>query len=517
MNHTERVVILDFGSQYTQLIARKVRECGVFAELHPYTISVDELSALQPRGIILSGSPFSVYAENAPVPAFDVFAFAEARGIAVLGLCYGLQLIAHANGGAVDKAAKREFGQAHLRIVRESALLKGVLSGSQVWMSHGDSLTTMPTGFDIIATTEHAPYCALQNANRKIYGLQFHPEVHHTTDGTLILRNFLFDICGCTGGWDAGSFVELAVREIQATVGTGGVICALSGGVDSTVAAVLLQKAIGKQLHCIHIDNGLMREGESRTVIDLFEKNFALSIDFVDASELFLSRLEGITDPEQKRKIIGKTFIDVFDGEAKKFGDAQFLAQGTLYPDVIESVSFKGPSVTIKTHHNVGGLPETMKLSLVEPFRELFKDEVRAVGRLMGVPVWFIERHPFPGPGLAIRIPGAITWEKLAILRAADEIYLDEIRTAGLYNEIWQAFAVLLPVQTVGVMGDERTYEYVCALRAVTSVDGMTANWFPMPYDVLARVSSRIVSEVRGINRVVYDVSSKPPATIEWE
>jgi GMP synthase (glutamine-hydrolysing) len=324
-------------------------------------------------------------------------------------------------------------------------------------------------------------------------------------------------VCACAGGWDAGSFVEAAVVDIRAKVGTGGVICALSGGVDSTVAAVMLHKAIGKQLHCIHIDNGLMREGESRTVIDLFTTNFALSIDFVDASELFLSRLEGISDPEQKRKIIGKTFIDVFDAEAKKFGDAEFLAQGTLYPDVIESVSFKGPSVTIKTHHNVGGLPETMKLRLVEPFRELFKDEVRSVGRLLGVPSWFIDRHPFPGPGLAIRIPGTITREKLEILRKADSIYLDEIRAAGLYNEIWQAFAVLLPVQTVGVMGDERTYEYVCALRAVTSVDGMTANWFPMPYDVLARMSNRIVSEVRGINRVVYDISSKPPATIEWE
>jgi GMP synthase (glutamine-hydrolysing) len=517
MSHTERIIILDFGSQFTQLIARRVRECGVYAELHLYTITEDALAALQPKGIILSGSPFSVYAEGAPIPAFDVFAFAEGRDVPVLGLCYGLQLIAHTQGGAVDKAAKREFGRAHLNIIAESKLLRGVQSNSQVWMSHGDSLTQIPRGFEIVATTENAPYCVLQDTSRKIYGMQFHPEVHHSVDGKTMLSNFLFDICACEGGWNAGSFVDNAVREIQANVGTGGVICALSGGVDSTVAAVLLHKAIGKQLHCIHIDNGLMRKDESRTVIDLFKKHFDLSIDFVDASDLFLSRLEGITDPEKKRKIIGGTFIDVFEKEAKRFNDAQFLAQGTLYPDVIESVSFKGPSATIKTHHNVGGLPEKMNLRLVEPFRELFKDEVRAVGRLLGVPDWFIDRHPFPGPGLAIRVPGAITREKLNILRDADEIYLEEIRNAGLYSEIWQAFAVLLPVQTVGVMGDERTYESVCAIRAVTSVDGMTANWFPMPYDVLATISNRIINEVRGINRVVYDISSKPPATIEWE
>jgi GMP synthase (glutamine-hydrolysing) len=522
MSHTERIIILDFGSQFTQLIARRVRECGVYAELHPYTITEDALEALQPNGIILSGSPFSVYAEGAPMPAFDVFAFAEGRGVPVLGLCYGLQLIAHTQGGAVDKAAKREFGRAHLNIVAESKLLSGVQANSQVWMSHGDSLTKIPSGFEVVATTENAPYCVLQDTTRNIYGMQFHPEVHHSVDGKTMLSNFLFGICACKGGWNAGSFVENAVKEIQEKVGTGGVICALSGGVDSTVAAVLLHKAIGKQLHCIHIDNGLMRKDESRTVIDLFKQHFDLSIDFVDASDLFLSRLEGITDPEQKRKIIGGTFIDVFEKEAERFGtersgDAQFLAQGTLYPDVIESVSFKGPSATIKTHHNVGGLPEKMNLRLIEPFRELFKDEVRAVGRLLGVPDWFIDRHPFPGPGLAIRVPGAITREKLALLRDADEIYLEEIRNAGLYNQIWQAFAVLLPVQTVGVMGDERTYEFVCALRAVTSVDGMTANWFAMPYDVLATISNRIINEVRGINRVVYDISSKPPATIEWE
>jgi GMP synthase (glutamine-hydrolysing) len=513
----ERIIILDFGSQYTQLIARKVRECGVYAELHPYNISEEKLRSLAPKALILSGSPFSVYVSNAPVPSFDVFAFAEAARIPVLGLCYGLQLIAHTQGGSVDKAAKREFGRAMLHVTQPSKLLEGV-QHSQVWMSHGDSLTKPPTGFEVIATTENAPYCALQNEARGIYGLQFHPEVHHSVDGKQILSNFLFKIAGCTGGWNAGSFVESAVATIISNVGAGGVICALSGGVDSTVAAVLLHKAIGKQLHCIHINNGLMRGGESKQVVDLFKQHFEMTIDVVDATDLFLRRLDGVTDPEQKRKIIGATFIEVFEQEAKKFGDAQFLAQGTLYPDVIESVSFAGgPSVTIKTHHNVGGLPDNMNVKLIEPFRELFKDEVRAVGRLLGVPDWFIDRHPFPGPGLAIRVPGALTRSKLDLLRAADAIYLEEIKNAGLYNEIWQAFAVLLPVQSVGVMGDERTYEYVCALRAVTSVDGMTANWYPMPYDALAHISNRIVSEVRGINRVVYDVSSKPPATIEWE
>jgi GMP synthase (glutamine-hydrolysing) len=522
MNIAERIVILDFGSQYTQLIARKVRECGVFAELQPYSLSEEKMRSLAPKAIILSGSPFSVYAEGAPMPSFDVFAYAEAAQIPVLGLCYGLQLIAHTQGGAVDKAAKREFGRALLRVdaSKGAALLAGVAQSAetaQVWMSHGDSLTRIPDGFEIVATTDNAPYCVIQNEARRIYGIQFHPEVHHSLDGKRILSNFLFTIAGCTGGWDAGSFVEQAVANIRAQVGSAGVICALSGGVDSTVAAVLLHKALGSQLHCIHIDNGLMRKDESQMVVDLFTSHFAMTIGFVDASELFLSRLEGISDPEQKRKIIGNTFIDVFEKEATAFGDAQFLAQGTLYPDVIESVSFSGPSVTIKTHHNVGGLPEKMRLKLVEPFRELFKDEVRAVGRLLGVPDWFIERHPFPGPGLAIRVPGALSREKLALLREADAIYIEEIKKAGLYNDIWQAFAVLLPVQTVGVMGDERTYEYVCALRAVSSVDGMTAQWFPMPYDVLEHISNRLCNEIRGINRVVYDVSSKPPATIEWE
>ena len=514
MTHAERIVILDFGSQYTQIIARKVRESGVYAEIHPYNISAEAMQALAPKGIILSGGPSSVYADGAPIPSFDVFGV----GVPVLGICYGLQLIAFQLGGAVDKAARREFGRASLRVDDTVDLFAGMPPTTQVWMSHGDHLTAIPPGFERIGHTENAEICAIRNRDRNIWGVQFHPEVHHSTDGTTLLRNFVVNICGCSPTWNATSFIEAAIADIRAAVGdNGGVICALSGGVDSTVAAVLIHKAIGNRVHCIHIDSGLMRKGESTQIVSLFKEHFDMSVDLVDGSDLFLSRLDGVTDPEKKRKIIGVSFIDLFDVEAKKFSDAKFLAQGTLYPDVIESVSVKGPSATIKTHHNVGGLPETMNLQLIEPFRELFKDEVRAVGRELGIPEWFIARHPFPGPGLAIRIPGAITREKLEILREADEIYLDEIHTAGLYNEIWQAFAVLLPVQTVGVMGDERTYEFVCGLRAVTSMDGMTADWFPFPHDVLARISNRIINEVRGINRVVYDVSSKPPATIEWE
>ena len=514
MTHSERIVILDFGSQYTQIIARKVREAGVYAEIHPFNISATAMQALAPKGIILSGGPQSVYAEGAPHPTFDVFAL----GVPVLGICYGLQLIAYQLGGAVDKAARREFGRAMLAVDATDDLFAGLPAHTQVWMSHGDHLTAMPPGFERIGHTENAEICAIRSHDRKVWGVQFHPEVHHSVDGATVLRNFVVNICGCSPTWNATSFIEAAIADIRAAVGDdGGVICALSGGVDSTVAAVLLHKAIGNRVHCIHIDSGLMRKGESEQIVKLFNEHFDMSVDLVDGSDLFLSRLAGVTDPEQKRKIIGVSFIDLFDVEAKKFQDAAFLAQGTLYPDVIESVSVKGPSATIKTHHNVGGLPEKMNLRLIEPFRELFKDEVRAVGRELGIPEWFIERHPFPGPGLAIRIPGEITPAKLDILRSADEIYLDEIRNAGLYADIWQAFAVLLPVQTVGVMGDERTYEFVCALRAVTSTDGMTADWYPMPYDVLARMSNRIINEVRGINRVVYDVSSKPPSTIEWE
>ena len=513
MVHAERIVILDFGSQYTQLIARKVREQGVYAEIHPFSISADALKALKAKGLILSGGPSSVYAPDAPIPSFDVFAF----GIPVLGICYGLQLIAYQLGGSVDKAARREFGRATLVVDNAADLFKGVSKSSQVWMSHGDHLTGLPTDFEGMAHTDNAPICAVRSLERKVWGVQFHPEVHHSTEGNRILRNFVIDICGCSATWSAESFIEAAIEDIRTRVGDGGVICALSGGVDSTVAAVLLHKAVGDKVHCIHIDSGLMRKGESAQIIELFKNNFSMTVDLVDGSHVFLSKLDGVSDPEQKRKVIGNAFIELFEIEAEKFSDAQFLAQGTLYPDVIESSSVKGPSATIKTHHNVGGLPETMRLKLIEPFRELFKDEVRAVGRNLGIPAWFIDRHPFPGPGLAIRIPGTITPEKLEVLRLADEIYLEELHIAGLYNQIWQAFAVLLPVQTVGVMGDERTYEHVCALRAVTSTDGMTADWFHMPYDVLALISSRISNEVRGINRVVYDISSKPPATIEWE
>jgi GMP synthase (glutamine-hydrolysing) len=513
MTHNERIIILDFGSQYTQLIARKVREIGVYAEIHPFSISEEELKALQPKGIILSGGPSSVYGEGAPIPSFKVFD----QGVPVLGICYGLQLIAYQLGGAVDKAARREFGRAELRVDDASDLFAGVGPSTEVWMSHGDHLTAIPPGFERIAHTSNAEICAIRDPENQVWGVQFHPEVHHTPQGKVVLKNFVIDICGCVADWNAASFIEAAIQDIRQTVGDGGVICALSGGVDSTVAAVLLHEALGDQVHCIHVDSGLMRAGESEQIVKLFAEHYSMSVDLVDASELFLGRLSGISDPEQKRKIIGAAFIDVFEKEAKTFRDAQFLAQGTLYPDVIESVSTKGPSVTIKSHHNVGGLPDRMNLKLIEPFRELFKDEVRAVGRELGIPEWFVERHPFPGPGLAIRIPGEITPEKADILRQADTIYLDEIRQAGLYNDIWQAFAVLLPVRSVGVMGDERTYEYVCALRAVTSTDGMTADWFHMPYDVLARMSNRIINEVRGINRVVYDISSKPPATIEWE
>lgn len=515
MTTTERILVLDFGGQYTQLIARRVRELGVYSEIHPYNASIETIRSLNPSGIILSGSPFSVYDENAPKSTPQLFDL----GVPIMGICYGLQLIADQLGGKVDTSAKKEFGKALLQVDKGDDLLAGLNGSTTVWMSHGDKLTKLPDGFEPIAHTSNAPICAIRHPKRKIYGVQFHPEVVHTTDGKKILSNFLFQVCGLKGGWTSVHFIEASVEGIRKKVGTSTVLCALSGGVDSSVAAILLHKAIGDQLHCIHINNGLMRKGESEKVVEVFREHYRIPLTYIDATELFLARLTGVTDPEEKRRVVGKTFIDVFEEESAKLPGApfEFLAQGTLYPDVIESVSFNGPSATIKTHHNVGGLPEKMKFKLVEPFRELFKDEVREVGRKLGLPEPFLERHPFPGPGLAVRILGEITKEKLRLAREADLIFIEEIRRAGIYNDIWQAFAALLPVRSVGVMGDGRTYDYTIALRAVTSVDGMTADWARIPPDVLASASNRIINEVRGINRVVYDISSKPPATIEWE
>lgn len=509
----DSILILDFGSQYTQLIARRVRELHVYCEIHPFNYSLEEIQTFRPKGIILSGGPMSVYASNAPISDKRIFDL----GIPVLGICYGLQLMAYQLGGEVDTAAKKEFGRATLVVDTQNGIFDGVLQSSQVWMSHGDSLTKLPPGFEPMAHSDNAPICAIRNEAKKIYGVQFHPEVVHTKEGKKILSNFLFAVCGCSGDWNAESFIDRTVTGIRDSVGRGRVLCALSGGVDSSVAAVLIHRAIGDQLFCIHIDNGLMRRGESAQVVKTFRDQFHIALDFVDGSKLFLDRLRGVIDPEAKRKIIGKTFIDIFEEEARKVDGAAFLAQGTLYPDVIESVSFKGPSATIKTHHNVGGLPERMNLKLIEPFRELFKDEVRQVGRTLGLSESLLGRHPFPGPGLAIRVLGDVTRERLDVLRNADEIFIEELRRSNLYDAVWQAFTVLLPVQSVGVMGDERTYENAIALRAVTSIDGMTADWAHLPYDLIATVSSRISNEVRGVNRVVYDVSSKPPSTIEWE
>ncbi|MFZ1729235.1 MAG: glutamine-hydrolyzing GMP synthase [Bacteroidota bacterium] len=513
MLHAEWICIVDFGSQYTQLIARRIRELGVYCEIHPFHLALDAMLAHRPVGIILSGGPSSVYEEGAPHIDGAVFEL----GIPVLGICYGLQLIAIHHAGAVDPAARREYGKAELQLDNQADLFKDVSQASVVWMSHGDSLSRLPENFEVIAHSENAPICAIRNFAKRQYGVQFHPEVVHTVDGKTILSNFVYGICKAKGGWNPRSFIEQAIEEIRNTVGSERVICALSGGVDSAVAAVLLHEAIGDQLQCIHIDNGVMRKKESAQVVETFRDEFHIPLKFVDATELFLTRLSGVTDPEQKRKIIGATFIDVFEKEASEFRDAAFLAQGTLYPDVIESVSFKGPSATIKSHHNVGGLPERMNFKLIEPFRELFKDEVRNVGRELGMPPHILERHPFPGPGLAIRVLGEIDGARLDLLRDVDEVYLEEIRAAGEYDNIWQAFAVLLPVKSVGVMGDARTYEFTVALRAVTSLDGMTADWARIPYNVLERISNRIINEVRGVNRVVYDISSKPPSTIEWE
>ncbi|MDP3148122.1 MAG: glutamine-hydrolyzing GMP synthase [Ignavibacteria bacterium] len=513
MNKNDEILIIDFGSQYTQLIARRIREENVFSEIFPHTISVEEIKKRNPAGIILSGGPTSVYDEDAPDVSKEIFSL----NIPILGVCYGLQLLAKHLGGNVEKAEAREYGKAEFTVSNDSLLFSDCKKNSTVWMSHGDLVTEVPSGFEIIGTSAHSPICAVENIERKVYGLQFHPEVAHTLEGKKILHNFLFEICKCKGDWTPAHFIDEKISEIKELVGNNHVLCALSGGVDSTVAAVLVQKAIGEQLTCVHIDTGLMRKNESDQVVKLFREHLNLKVISVDASKLFLERLSGVTEPERKRKIIGKTFIDLFEQEAAKIPDVKFLVQGTLYPDVIESISVKGKSVTIKTHHNVGGLPEKMHLKLIEPFRELFKDEVRNVGKALSIPEEFIERHPFPGPGLAVRILGEVTEEKLSLLCDADEIFIDEIKNANLYKEIWQAFAVLLPVQSVGVMGDNRTYENVLALRAVTSSDGMTADWYPFKPEFLALVSSKIINKVKGINRVVYDISSKPPSTIEWE
>ncbi len=513
------VLVIDFGSQVTQLIVRRVRESGVYCEVVPFNKAEAALaSGPPPRAVILSGGPASVCDEGSPRAPAGVFTL----GVPVLGICYGQQTMVTQLGGRVEASHdQREFGRAEIEVVSQSPLFNGVWPAGvkdQVWMSHGDRVVSLPEGTHAIAISGHAPFAATADEARKFYGLQFHPEVMHTPRGAELLRNFVQNVAGIAPDWNMKAFRAEAIRRIREQVGTGRVICGLSGGVDSSVAAVLIHEAIGDQLTCIFVDTGLMRAGEADEVVSLFRGHYNIPLIHADAVDLFLSRLEGVDDPERKRKIIGATFIDVFDAEAKKIGDAQFLAQGTLYPDVIESVSaLGGPSVTIKSHHNVGGLPERMHMKLVEPLRDLFKDEVRALGRELGLPPAFVGRHPFPGPGLAIRIPGAITREKLDILRKADVVYLDEIRKAGLYDVIWQAFAVLLPVKTVGVMGDGRTYDYVCALRAVTSSDGMTADSYPFEHAFLARTATRIVNEVRGINRVVYDVTSKPPGTIEWE
>jgi len=515
---SEKILIIDFGSQVTQLIARRVREAGVYSEIIPcFRIDAALLDEFDPKAIILSGGPASVMAEGAPTVDPAVFE----RGIPVLGICYGQQLMCHMLGGTVEDSDHQEFGRAALQIADACDLFEGVwATGStpQVWMSHGDRVTALPDGFRVVATSGGAPFAATADETRHFYGVQFHPEVVHTPDGTRLLFNFVHKVAGCAGDWTMAHFRDAEIQKIREQVGDKRVICGLSGGVDSSVAAVLIHEAIGDQLTCIFVDHGLLRQGEREEVDKVFRERFNIPLVVCDASDLFIGKLEGIDDPEQKRKIIGGTFIDVFEEEAAKIGGADFLAQGTLYPDVIESVSpFGGPSATIKSHHNVGGLPERMNMKLVEPLRELFKDEVRDLGRELDIPEEIVGRHPFPGPGLAIRIPGGIARDKLEILRKADAIYLDEIRKAGLYDEIWQAFAVLLPVRTVGVMGDARTYDYVCGLRAVTSTDGMTADSYPFEHAFIAGVATRIINEVRGINRVVYDVTSKPPGTIEWE
>ena len=513
----DQILIIDFGSQFTQLIARRVREMGVYSEVVPFQKAAEAFARMKPRAVILSGGPASPTEADSPRAPQIVF---EA-GVPVLGICYGQMLLAAQLGGKVESGHHREFGRAEVSVKAPSALFEGVWSDGAkhtVWMSHGDRITQLPPGFVVKGASENAPYAAIEDESRKFYGLMFHPEVVHTPEGAALIQNFVRNIAGCKGDWTMAAFKQEAIARIRAQVGKGRVLCGLSGGVDSSVAALLIHEAIGDQLTCVFVDHGLMRLNEAQEVVSMFREHYNLSLVHVDASDEFISALEGEADPETKRKTIGRLFIEVFEREAKKIGGADFLAQGTLYPDVIESVSFTGgPSVTIKSHHNVGGLPERMKMKLVEPLRELFKDEVRKLGQELGLPEKFVGRHPFPGPGLAIRLPGGVTREKLDILRKADAIYLDEIRKAGLYDKIWQAFSVLLPVQTVGVMGDGRTYDRVLALRAVTSVDGMTADFYPFDMNFLGRAATRIINEVKGVSRVVYDVTSKPPGTIEWE
>ena len=514
--HFDKILILDFGSQYTQLIARRVRECQIYSEIHPYPIPIEKVRSLSPKGMILSGGPASVYEKNAPLcdPAL------LRMGIPILGICYGMQLLGHLLGGNVTRSEKREYGKAKLILDRNGKLFKHIgKKGDQleVWMSHGDQIETLPPGFHTIAHSRNTPFAAMEDVSKKIYGLQFHPEVVHTPKGLKIIKNFLFNVCECSKLWTMRSFLRQTISDLRRRIGSGKVICALSGGIDSTVVALLLHKVIGDHLQCIFVNNGLLRKNEALQVVNLFRHHFKIPFIYVDAEDHFLKKLKGVIDPEDKRKRIGKEFIHIFEREAKKMGGVEYLAQGTLYPDVIESISSKGPSATIKSHHNVGGLPKEMRLKLVEPLRELFKDEVRQLGKVLGLSDEMIKRQPYPGPGLAIRIIGEVNRERLEIVRAADEIVMEEMKKARLLDQVWQSFAILLPVKTVGVMGDERSYENVIALRVVGSQDGMTADWVKMPYHILGDISNRIINEVKRVNRVVYDISSKPPSTIEWE